>query len=182
MHTLPGLPIAGIGFGEIVWVIIALVVVIVRIIRSRRETVVPPQSPHSPGQPRAPQSDPQAELQRFLRALAGEEEPVQVRPPQPPPPPQQARRVQRAPRPTPVPVATPAMATAPLSKVGEASAEPATAGVGITDLAAGNTAGAARLRANLLRDLRQPQALRKGILLREILGPPVAMRESGRSR
>ena len=180
---IPRLPIAGIGAGEIVWVIIALVVVIARIIRAQRETGVQPQSPDPSRQPRPPEGNPQAELQRFLRTLAGEEEPVQAPHTQPPPPPPQARRVQpaarRAPRPAPVPVARPAMAVTPKGQTRQGTGKEAVAGLGLTDLSAGNTATQTRLQADLRRDLRQTHALRRGILLREILGPPVAMRQPG---
>ncbi len=38
------------------------------------------------------------------------------------------------------------------------------------------TSSATRLTSAVVRDLREPQSLRKAIVLREILGPPVSMR------
>jgi len=175
------LPLAAIGLDDILVGIVILVIVILRIARAASASQERQQrGPERGGEGAArPGADPQEELQRFLRTLAGEEQEKPA--PRPPPPPRAAtarpQRTAPSPRKDKPARQTPAShPQRPRTKMPATPAAPHIGSTAVTDLGARNAVRMARRRAELRRDLRRPESLRGAILLREVLGPPLALR------
>jgi len=160
--------IAAGGFDLFIWLIIIAATIIAQIVKAGRK-VGGSVSPDTP-RPRSVGPAPQDELRDFLQTLSRTEQPPQAiaRPAAPPPPPPaRARPVAmpiHAPRPEPR-----AMPLTPRRPARHTAAKPART-------APQRVPGSRSIQ--VARELGQKESLRKAILLREILGPPLALRES----
>lgn len=187
-----------------IWAIIIIGSLVVRIIKANKERSSQP-TPAPPGpRPATPEPDvqwkpPEDELREFLERLGGK--PVTPPPPPPPPagrqvapppPPPTARpklapQVLRAPAPqktfrrkptraAPAPAPAPAIAPAPAP----APRRPAPKPIPAVAVAPVRTAGRrSEYRKVLDRLMKERSTLRSAIVVRDVLGPPLALRTHG---
>jgi len=181
------------GGGELIWVVIVIGSAIVQMIKAKKKASQPAQKPQD-SQDSSPHSD---ELRDFLQAISGA---PPVPPPAPPPQPVRTAAAQTQPprphhtrpappplppsmtikhRPAPVKPHKPAERHRPkppelvLKPTPEKQVKPAI--TKITPLATATPKGLAAL---IIQDLKNMDSTRKAIVLREILGPPIALRRS----
>ena len=164
----------------LIWVVFVVISIIAQIIKAKKNAA--PQSPDALGDADAPQRpEPPSrenELRQFLESLGGgaaaRKPVVAAAPPPPPPPRREARTVRRA-----APVVqkervqreTP-IAITPKHKVTQKrQSDP------VTLERVGDTSAKTNALKQLIRnELKQTDATRKSIVLREILGPPLALK------
>ncbi len=153
------------------WLVIIAASIIAQVVKASKR-MVPPGEPATDDRISRDAMDgvsPDMELRDFLRRLGVTQTVEHPSPPPPPPPPATSRRqaptTRRADRPAPTPA--PVRAATPARPRQKAAAVPAT-GKAIP--------GPQTPSPSLRRLLAHPMGLRQGILLREILGPPVALR------
>ncbi len=158
-------PIMTAGFDDLIPVIIIITVIITRIMKAAREAkpLVPPAPGDRPRstprpQPQAQPSQPADELREFLEALSG----VRQERPEPPPPPVQVQRPTARDRRQPPP---PPRAAQRIQRAHQASP--------IIVEACELTPA----RQELNKHIEDSRSLRGAWILREVLGPPVALRQ-----
>lgn len=160
--------------------VIAVVVWIVSQVLSRKKDGTG--SPSAPGEP-APPSDPQEELRRFFEQIEkSTHPPVEVKPAEPPPLPPALPRVQAQlkrqhathhvphPAPLPAPPLPGAAPVLPLSAIPEPSSLPLTVPQ--------QGSAPVSVYSPALLQLHDPIALRRMIVTMEVLGKPVALRQT----
>ena len=191
------------GFEAIFWIVVIVGSLIAQIVKASRQGKqrrdAMGEAPQAgPGGER-PQSAPNEDLEAFLRNLSGEKprrrKTTSPPPPPPPPPPlaspaQAARRRKKPPVPRAkpaVPRAKPVASVPPPVTAKRAAARRQPAGAAEQDRTwrlrtksayALKKEQAERKRSELLDALDGADSIRKAVLLREILGPPVALRKS----
>lgn len=177
------------GFEDVFGIIIFLVV-IGRIISSIKSAA------SAPGKPAAPKAEMDPDLERLFKALTGQPMPEEVKsapaPQPPPPPPVPVAKVKAKPAaPASAPVAAPPPKRAqrveriqpvkPLRSVQDLVRPSRNWGnvsfnLGGAGSPAGKSAATRAARAEIMQMLQDGNSVRKAVLLREILGPPVSMR------
>lgn len=190
--------IAAGGPAALLWILFVLITVVAQLIKAARRGGG--QAPRT-GPPRGPASNPEDELRDFLQGLSRPEQeappaefepppPLRRAPPPPPPPPpvpsprpsprtapaiSMASEAAREPR---VPVSPPLVTTSPSPPPPELSLRTPIAVVHDPyALASARVSRLTVLRKETYEDVRNRTGLARGILLREILGPPVALRK-----
>ena len=182
------IPIAAVDGGGIFWLAVVIFVIISKIAKASKKNAPPTQKP---GLPDMSDFSPEDELRDFLKRLSPGSEAAPPPVPQPqrhvPPPPvpiQTIRtittsqsgtvrtRVQTvhrpAPRVQPTPPPPPILEAVVVPAMPEPVHSPAPA--------ASAPAPGDKRRAAIIADLRNRECLREAIILREILGPPLALR------
>ena len=171
----------------LIWVVFVVISIVAQIIKAKKNA--PPQSPDELGDADALQrpvvTSRQDELRKFMETLGGgtatSRPVVAAAPPRPPPPRREARTVRReAPvvqkervqRETPI-------AITPKHKVTQKKQSDSVTLERVGDTSAKTDA----LKRLIRKELKQADATRKSIVLREILGPPLALksRESAKA-
>lgn len=184
------IPIAASGGEGLFWLAVAIFVIISKIVQASKKNAPPTRKPD---QPDAADFSPEEELRDFLKRLSPGTESVpppmpQPQRPVPPPLPAQAARTTTSSQPgaararqpaTPTRAAAPKARPVPLPQplpaqevVAAVKREP----VRSRAPAAAVPAPENQRRAALIADLRNRESLREAIILREILGPPLALR------
>lgn len=183
------LPLAA-SIEGVFWVVVVILTIIVQIAKASKRPLVSDQRPD--GTPPPGGASPQDELQQFLRALSGER-------PAPPPAPGTQAQPRPAARPRAVvmrgtPPPTPSR-PAPRRETVLQAARPSTARRAMRPTPAASSSPpvvtgadvyaheqahgwAAENRCGILEALKAPDDRRKAIVLREILGPCVALRRA----
>ena len=188
------------GDGGIVWFIFIVAVIISKIIKASKESSKSKSQPVSSGSSSKPYAAPEEELQKFLASLTGQ---TQSAPPPVPAPPKRvasppAQPTQRPAAPVPV-MKTPQVRRQPARAKPVAPPPPPLRGQRRTPVAASKPRPAVVRhdqkphgaydeecgvcldegivkREDLILDLKGSHSLKKAIVLREVLGPPIALR------
>ena len=179
------------GGDAIIPILIIAATIIAQLIKAGKRAAKGSAPPSDSQGRRSTSSAPQDELKNFLESLVGNAPPAPAPPAPPPVPPPQAHAAPPSPpsRERLVQMDTP---TAKLRAKPSRRAKPRPAHTPVTAsriavkphpstpthdaYAMGNTISASQLRTELLADLSQVDSLRKAIVLREIIGPSLAMR------
>jgi hypothetical protein len=174
----------------LIWVVFVVISIVAQIIKAKKNAT--PQSPDEFGDADAPQrpvaTSREDELRKFMETLRGgtaTARPVVAAPPPPPP----ARRVpQTVRRAAPVAQRKDIQRTSPKAKSiaimpeQKSSQKKRSDPVTLTRIG-GTSAKTSALKRLIREELRQKDATRKSLVLREILGPPLALksRESAKA-
>ena len=173
---------AGADPEAIIWLIIIVASIVAQVIKSAREAGPGRKSLHPNAPPPVPPTGPSSEadeLRQFLESLGGAQQTTAPRPPPPPP-----RPTARRPAPPPVPTATvtPAAPVRPVPRRRAAAPTAPIAPAPATKRRRVNRTRNAVQRKVLMMAVRDRDTLQEAILLREVLGPPIAMRPASSQR
>lgn len=195
MHSvIYSFPVAAINIDMLIGIFV-LLSIIGRMMKARKPEEEQQSTPQ-PNASRRPASDPQAELEEFLKSLVGApnltgSQPVKT-PPAPPspvkrPPPPPSNALNYAKRKSPPHNPRKQTSPAPERKalpIQPARNRPAMKQVELHNnriIVAPKAAGGVRKQHYLFKELSCRKNIRKAVVLREILGPPLALRKTGTS-